>query len=84
VVPLHESASDGEIAGMSHPPSPSKLPLPSTRSLDPERIVHTIAKLGNRIAERFPGSGLGRLCASLLDIGEQTRDRLDRIERPVW
>ena len=57
--------------------------LASTTSLDPERIVHTIAKLEQRIEERFPDSGLGRLCKSLFDIGNKTRERLDRIESPV-
>jgi hypothetical protein len=69
---------------MNRRPPPSNLPLPSTRSLDPVRIVYTISRLESRIAERFPNSGLGRLCASLQEIGEQTKDRLDRIERPVW
>lgn len=57
---------------------------PSTLSLDPERIVYTISKLNQRIDERFPGSGLGRVCSSLLDVGEQTKARLDAIQRPVW
>lgn len=56
---------------------------PSTTSLDPERIVYTIAKLGRRISERFPDSGLSNLCQSLRDIGEHTKMRLDHIERPI-
>ena len=57
---------------------------PSTLSLDPERIVWTISQLSHRIDERFPASGLGRLCRSLLEVGEQTKARLDAIQRPVW
>ena len=57
---------------------------PSTLSLDPERIVYTISQLNHRIDERLPESGLGRVCTSLLEVGEQTKDRLDAIERPVW
>ncbi len=57
----------------------------SALALDPERIVQTIALLHRRIDERFPGSGLGRVCATLLDIGERTRERLDWVERPnLW
>jgi len=57
----------------------------SALALDPDRIVHTIATLGRRIEERFPGSGLGRVCATLLDIAEGTRERLDWVERPnLW
>jgi len=69
---------------MSDSGTSPEIGLPSTLSLDPERIVYTISKLRDRIDERFPGSGLGRLCSSLLDIGEKTKDRLDVIERPVW
>ena len=54
-------------------------------ALDPDRIVETIRILRRRIDERFPGSGLGRVCATLLDIGEKTRERLDWVERPnLW
>lgn len=54
-------------------------------ALDPDRIVQTIALLHRRIHERFPGSGLGGVCATLLDIGERTKERLDWVERPnLW
>lgn len=57
----------------------------ATLGLDLERIVETIAVLRRRIDERFPGSGLGRVCATLLEIGLQTRERLDWVERPnIW
>lgn len=57
----------------------------SALALDPDRIVETIALLRRRIEERFPGSGLGRVCATLHDIGERTRERLDWVERPnLW
>ena len=49
-----------------------------------QMIVYTISQLNHRIDERFPESGLGRVCTSLLEVGEQTKDRLDAIERPVW
>jgi hypothetical protein len=51
-------------------------------ALDPDKIVSTIALLRRRIDERFPGSGLGRVCATLLDIGQRTKERLDWVERP--
>lgn len=57
-------------------------PLPAL-SLDPARIVETMARLERRIEERFPGSGLGRLCASLREVGEETRSRLDAVARPI-
>lgn len=52
-------------------------------ALDVERIVETIAKLHRRIEERFPGASLGRVCASLLEISERTRVRLDVAARPI-
>lgn len=68
---------------------PARLPDEQLRrtalALDPDRIVQTIALLRRRIDERFPGSGLGGVCATLLDIGERTRERLDWVERPnLW
>ena len=56
---------------------------PTTLSLDTDRIIGTISTLRQRIAERFPDSGLKLLAASLLAIAEQTKDHLDEIERPV-
>jgi len=54
-------------------------------ALDPHRIVETIETLHRRIEERFPGSGLGRVCATLEGIGVRTKDRLDWVGRPnVW
>jgi hypothetical protein len=55
----------------------------SALSLDPERIVETIAMLERRINERFPKSSLNRLSHKLLGIAEQTKGHLDEIERPV-
>jgi hypothetical protein len=55
---------------------------PSPLRLDAERIVETIATLRRRIDERFPDSGLERVCGRLLDIAERTRERLDWVERP--
>lgn len=53
--------------------------------LDPDRIVETIRALRQRIEERFPGSGLGRVCATLETIGNRTKGRLDWVARPnLW
>jgi len=56
---------------------------PSRTSLDPDRIVYTIVKLHRRIEERFPESGLGKLCGKLREIGDMTVQRLDDVERPI-
>jgi hypothetical protein len=57
---------------------PARAPL----ALDLDRIVETIGVLRRRIGERFPGSGLGRVCATLEEIGLRTKDRLDWVARP--
>jgi hypothetical protein len=54
------------------------------RQLIPERIVHTLETLGNRIRERFPDSSLGRVSGELGEFARQTRARIDRLRRPNW
>lgn len=53
------------------------------RHLDPEKIIGTIERLGRRIGERFPSSGLGSVAADLLLIGRDARRRSEWIERPL-
>lgn len=54
-------------------------------ALDPDRIVETISALEKRIQERFPGSGLGRVCQTLEGISVRTKARLDWVARPnLW
>lgn len=54
------------------------------RELDSARTVETISRLGQRIDERFPDSGLSRLCKELLDIADDTREKCEWISRPHW
>src|SRR5215475_14417390 len=51
------------------------------RQLESERIIATVQKLQKRIDERFPGSGLGRLCAELLLIAQETVARTQWIQK---
>jgi len=57
--------------------------MPRYRSLDPGEIVRTLEALSTRIEERFPGSGLGRLCAELLDVARHAQARAAWIARPL-
>jgi len=57
--------------------------MPRTLQLDPDEIVQTINLLSRRIDERFPGSGLGRLCGRLLDVASHARERAAWIARPL-
>jgi hypothetical protein len=52
------------------------------RSLDPEKIIGTIETLCRRIDERFPGSGLGRVCQELLTIAVESQKRSAWIAKP--
>ena len=47
-----------------------------------DRIVETLAILGNRIEERFPGSGLGKVAGELHSIATDTKPVLEQISRP--
>jgi hypothetical protein len=51
--------------------------------LDVQRLIETVARLRNRINERFPGSGLGRLCDSLHFISLRTARDLAWAARPI-
>ncbi len=53
------------------------------RVLSPERITETIELLKKRIEERFPGSGLGRVCGQLLHISRQAQERARWIAKPI-
>jgi len=52
------------------------------RSLDSEKIVGTIGTLGKRIDERFPESGLGKVCRELLAVAGESQERSAWIARP--
>ena len=52
------------------------------RSLDSEKIIGTIETLGRRIDERFPDSGLSRVCQELLTIAGESQKRSAWIAKP--
>jgi hypothetical protein len=51
------------------------------RALDPGKVIETIEILHRRIAERFPGAGLGSVCGELLVIARENSARADGIAR---
>ncbi len=51
--------------------------------LDPERIIDTVRSLRDRIEERFPGAGLGRVAEELLHISNLTVARVTWVGRPL-
>jgi len=52
-------------------------------TLDAAEIVRTIERLGRRIEERFPGSGLGQVCNQLLATARLGSERAMAIARPI-
>lgn len=55
------------------------------RTLDPDRIIATLVTLHERITARFPGSGLARVCAELVEVARETEANINRTSRPnVW
>jgi hypothetical protein len=52
------------------------------RSLDSEKIVATIETLCRRIEERFPDSGLRKVCSELLTIARESQERSAWIAKP--
>ena len=54
------------------------------RQLDREHIMSTIERLRNRINERFPESGLGRVASELIQIANETSSLSEYFARPNW
>lgn len=54
------------------------------RQLDPAQIIATAQVLSNRIADRFPGSGLSRVSLELLDVARESHASIARLGRPYW
>lgn len=53
------------------------------RSLDAEKIILTVETLNKRIEERFPGSGLNRVCGELHTIAIKSQQRAGWIAKPL-
>ena len=54
------------------------------RELDSQRILATTRTLTQRVAERFPDSGLSRVAGALLATAQESEVRLQRLRRPHW
>lgn len=52
------------------------------RELQPAHITKTLDELCKRIEQRFPSSGLSKVCAELLDVSLQTQARVESAARP--
>lgn len=52
--------------------------------LRPKPLLSTINKLEHRIFERFPESGLGRVCHDFKIQAEQAEALIKRLDAPIW
>jgi hypothetical protein len=52
------------------------------RSLDSEKIIETVGTLHKRIEERFPGSGLSKVCREVWIIAVESQERSAWIAQP--
>jgi hypothetical protein len=59
-----------------------KSPTAAFRQLEADKIIETVKALHGRIEERFPGSGLGKVIAELLQVAEETVGRTAWIQKP--
>lgn len=57
---------------------------PKYRALDDAEIARTLERLQSRIAERFPGSGLRKVCEELITVGHETKECVDYLRSPHW
>lgn len=68
---------------MINPTSINAGPI-SYGTLESERVIETIEKLKDRINERFPNSGLGRVCGELLMTAKRSEERICWMARPHY
>jgi hypothetical protein len=57
--------------------------LPYT-SLDPDKILATTETLARRISERFPGTGLEKVGAELIELARHTDREARALDKPIW
>lgn len=54
------------------------------QNLDPARIVETLQRLRTRIEERFPNSGLSRVCSELITTAGEAAATASNLAKPNW
>ena len=59
-----------------------EVPFTKFRRLEAAKIMETVKALHDRVEERFPGSGLGKVIAELQQVAEETVERTGWIQQP--
>lgn len=70
-------------APSAYPAGTPPLPYEGNPHLHPDRIIATVKALSDRIEERFPGSGLGRLARQQLAIARNTLAQVEWAQKPI-
>lgn len=65
-------------------PEPATSELPTYRQLAPAEIIRTAQQLERRVSERFPGSGLGRVCAEIVRATRDAEAVADALAKPNY
>lgn len=58
--------------------------MPTYSELNAAPIRDTIERLARRVEERFPGSGLSRVAAEMVEVSERNQAVVARLRRPMW
>jgi len=58
--------------------------MQANTTLDSTKIVATVERLGRRIEERFPASGLHEVALTLLGVATQTERESEAIDKPIY
>ena len=58
--------------------------MPRYRTLHSDKIIETLERLEDRIADRFPGAGLLQVCRELLEAARESKARIAAIEKPNY
>jgi hypothetical protein len=54
------------------------------RTLDPRLIIETAMRLEERVASRFPDSGLRKVAAELVSLAKDSAAAAAKLARPIW
>lgn len=65
-------------------PEPATSEPPTYRQLAPAEIIRTAQQLERRVSERFPGSGLGRVCAEIVRATRDAEAVADALAKPNY
>lgn len=55
------------------------------RTIDAQLVLQTLEKLRQRIGERFPQAGIGKVCAELAHLARDTQESVTELAKPmIW